>query len=193
MGGAARGRETSPRVGSCAAGSRADHHGMSPAPSKSQATPKGAAVPAGHPDLDGLTREIGIKDDGRDGPLVIVTAGLHGNEPGGVRALRALFAALEGTPTAGRIVGLTGNLAALRSAHGTRGRTSIACGPRTPCGRSGRARRRTTPRTSRSSVRSSAPSRRSATPRGRSREVILVDLHSTSADGAPLGRARLAP
>ena len=157
---------------------------MSPASSQSRTTPQGAAVPGGHPDLDGLTREIGVKDDGRDGPLVIFTAGLHGNEPGGVRALRALFTALEGTPTAGRIVGLAGNLAALRIGVRHQGQdlnrmwtedTLRALGARRP-------EEDTADESELRALFSIVEAERDAA-RGRRRKVVLVDLHSTSADG----------
>ncbi|MEE2940454.1 MAG: succinylglutamate desuccinylase/aspartoacylase family protein [Planctomycetota bacterium] len=157
---------------------------MSPASPKSRATPQGAAAPEGHPDLDGLTREIGVKDEGRDGPLLILTAGLHGNEPGGVRALRTLFEALEGTPTAGRIVGLAGHLSALRRGVRHQGQdlnrmwtadTLRALGARRP-------EDDTADEAELRALFSIIEAERDAA-RGRSREVILVDLHSTSADG----------
>jgi len=63
-----------------------------------------------------VPRVLGVRDSGRQGPLVIVVAGQHGNEPGGVAAARAL---LELLPEArgevhGRLVVLAGNRAALR-------------------------------------------------------------------------------
>ncbi|MEZ6093861.1 MAG: succinylglutamate desuccinylase/aspartoacylase family protein [Pirellulaceae bacterium] len=61
-----------------------------------------------------ITRIIG--EYGSDnGPLVIVIAGIHGNEPAGVFALQDLFAQLKtlAIPINGRIVGLAGNLQAL--------------------------------------------------------------------------------
>ncbi|MEC8511026.1 MAG: succinylglutamate desuccinylase/aspartoacylase family protein [Planctomycetota bacterium] len=157
---------------------------MSPAAPKPEATPRGVVVPAGHPDLDGLTREVGIKDEGRDGPLVILTAGLHGNEPGGVRALRALFAALEDTPTAGRIVGLAGNLAALQNGVRHHGQDLNRMWTEDSLRALG-ARRPEDDTADESELRalfSIIEAERDAA-RGRSREVILVDLHSTSADG----------
>ena len=163
---------------------RTDHLGMSPPSARSQATSQCAAASGGHPDLDGLTREIGIKDEGRDGPLVIFTAGLHGNEPGGVRAMRALFEALEGTPTAGRIVGLAGNLSALRRGVRHQGQdlnrmwtadTLRALGARRP-------EEDTADEAELRALFSIIEAERDSA-RGRSREVILVDLHSTSADG----------
>jgi hypothetical protein len=61
----------------------------------------------------GVERELGVKDDGQPGPLVLITAGLHGNEPAGVGAARRVLSELAGRPTAGRVVALAGNLAAL--------------------------------------------------------------------------------
>jgi succinylglutamate desuccinylase len=61
------------------------------------------------------SRRIGAYDSGRSGPLLLVTAGVHGNEPAGVEALRRVFDALERLQPRieGRVVGLMGNQAAL--------------------------------------------------------------------------------
>lgn len=61
----------------------------------------------------GVERELGVKDDGQPGPLVLITAGLHGNEPAGVGAAMRVLSELSGRPTAGRVVALAGNLGAL--------------------------------------------------------------------------------
>lgn len=60
------------------------------------------------------SRRIGEYDSGRSGPLLLVTAAIHGNEPGGVVALERVFATLEKLEPRidGRIVGLIGNLGA---------------------------------------------------------------------------------
>jgi len=49
------------------------------------------------------------------GPTLVVTAGIHGNEPAGVRSAERVLAALHsrGTPLAGELVVLVGNRAAL--------------------------------------------------------------------------------
>lgn len=62
-----------------------------------------------------LERVIGSYDSGRKGPTVVVTAGLHGNEPAGTQALGRVFAKLEERrlPLRGKLLGLGGNLAAL--------------------------------------------------------------------------------
>lgn len=60
-------------------------------------------------------RIIGDFQNGAEGPLLFVLAGLHGNEPAGVHALRRVFARLkeEEIPFVGRFVGLCGNCKAL--------------------------------------------------------------------------------
>ncbi len=60
-------------------------------------------------------RVLGDYSQGRDGPLLVFTGGVHGNEPAGVEALQRVFAELERTapPLRGRAVALAGNLAAL--------------------------------------------------------------------------------
>ncbi|MCL7926874.1 MAG: succinylglutamate desuccinylase/aspartoacylase family protein [marine benthic group bacterium] len=65
-------------------------------------------------------RVVGRVRGTRPGPMVLVIAGLHGNEPAGVRAVERLFHTLgaRDTPVRGEIVGLAGNLTAL--AHGRR-------------------------------------------------------------------------
>ena len=60
-------------------------------------------------------RELGSWDSGRPGPTLLVTGGVHGNEPAGVHALRRVLAALGdvGPRSCGRFVALAGNLPAL--------------------------------------------------------------------------------
>ena len=60
-------------------------------------------------------RVLGDYSCGLPGPLLIVTGGVHGNEPSGVEALQRVFAALERLEPAlrGRFVGLRGNLCGL--------------------------------------------------------------------------------
>jgi succinylglutamate desuccinylase len=62
-----------------------------------------------------LERVIGSYSQNRPGPTVVVTAGLHGNEPAGTRALARVFATLEERqlPLRGKVLGLGGNLSAL--------------------------------------------------------------------------------
>lgn len=60
-------------------------------------------------------RIIGNYTSNNEGPLVFVTAGVHGNEPSGVKALEKVFTELEKTKPEinGRLIGLRGNVAAL--------------------------------------------------------------------------------
>ncbi len=61
-----------------------------------------------------FTRILGQYGDG-EGPTVVVTAGLHGNEPAGVFAIQDVLDQLrrEAKPFRGRFIGLAGNLPAL--------------------------------------------------------------------------------
>lgn len=66
-----------------------------------------------------LPRVLGVRDSGRRGPLVLIVAGQHGNEARGVDAARELLAELpeldaDGRVVHGRIVVLAGNRAALK-------------------------------------------------------------------------------
>lgn len=61
-------------------------------------------------------RTLGVHRGERPGPLLVCVAGVHGNEPAGVAALRRVLAELAepGTPAArGRFVALAGNIGAL--------------------------------------------------------------------------------
>ena len=61
-------------------------------------------------------RIIGKVASGRPGPTVIFFGGIHGNEPAGVRALEAVFNALESGEVSlesGTVLGIKGNLQAL--------------------------------------------------------------------------------
>lgn len=60
-------------------------------------------------------RVIGRRGSAAAGPLLIVTAGIHGNEPAGVIALRRVLASLSERPDAlhGEFLALAGNRAAL--------------------------------------------------------------------------------
>jgi len=62
-------------------------------------------------------RWIGEYDRGLPGPTVVVIGAIHGNEPAGVHAMRRVLEALDEArlPLCGRVVGLIGNLAALES------------------------------------------------------------------------------
>lgn len=60
-------------------------------------------------------RIIGNYTSNKEGPLLFVTAGVHGNEPSGVTALQKVFEELDKTKPEikGRVVGLMGNKGAL--------------------------------------------------------------------------------
>ncbi|GHA31474.1 succinylglutamate desuccinylase [Salinimicrobium marinum] len=61
------------------------------------------------------TRIIGKYEGDKEGPLLLVTAGVHGNEPSGVKALESVFAELKKTQPSlkGTLLGLRGNDKAL--------------------------------------------------------------------------------
>ncbi|MEO6594597.1 MAG: succinylglutamate desuccinylase/aspartoacylase family protein [Planctomycetota bacterium] len=63
----------------------------------------------------GLRRVLGTVDSGRPGPTLLVLAGMHGNEPAGVSAVQRVLVRLQefGAVAAGRVVALAGNLTAL--------------------------------------------------------------------------------
>ncbi|MCR9245477.1 MAG: succinylglutamate desuccinylase/aspartoacylase family protein [bacterium] len=65
--------------------------------------------------LESIARQLGEWDCGRPGPTLLVIAGMHGNEPGGVHAVRRVLGRLQEleAATAGRLVALAGNTAAL--------------------------------------------------------------------------------
>lgn len=63
---------------------------------------------------DADDRIIGSCGSSNDGPLLIVIAGIHGNEKAGIRATRRVLSSLEAhqESVTGRFVGIIGNLAA---------------------------------------------------------------------------------
>lgn len=65
-------------------------------------------------------RRLGQAGGRRAGPTLLCVAGIHGNEPAGVHAVRRVLAALEGRDELihGQFVALAGNMTALR--HGRR-------------------------------------------------------------------------
>ncbi|MEH6406862.1 MAG: succinylglutamate desuccinylase/aspartoacylase family protein [Leeuwenhoekiella sp.] len=65
---------------------------------------------------DKFPRIIGEYSCGNKGPLLFITAGVHGNEPSGVKALKKVFSELENTmpDINGTVVGVTGNRKALQ-------------------------------------------------------------------------------
>jgi succinylglutamate desuccinylase len=65
--------------------------------------------------MENNSRIIGKYSSGNKGPLLFITAAVHGNEPSGVEALKRVFTALENTKPKinGCIVGVLGNKLAL--------------------------------------------------------------------------------
>lgn len=134
--------------------------------------------------LAGIQRQLGVKDDGRAGPLLLITAGLHGNEPGGIVAVQDVLAALEGTPTAGRIVALAGHLAGLRSGVRHMGQDLNRLWTEDHIrALAHRAPEEDSPDEAELRALFSIIEAERDAARARGREIILLDLHSTSADG----------
>lgn len=66
--------------------------------------------------MNNISRIIGEYDNGKEGPLLFITGGVHGNEPSGVIAMQKIFKILqdENPDIHGKVVGVSGNLAALK-------------------------------------------------------------------------------
>ena len=66
--------------------------------------------------LVGADHSLGELDQGRPGPTVVLSGGMHGNEPAGVYAIRNILQTLrtEQAAVSGRLLGLCGNTGALR-------------------------------------------------------------------------------
>lgn len=122
---------------------------------------------------------------GRPGPLFLILGGMHGNEPSGVLAAQRLAATLRAAPfpLRGRILALAGNIGALRAGvrYIDRDLNRMWSEPELATVRSRidgddaaeNHERRELLAAIETAIRS-APGR-----------VIFLDLHSTSADGAP--------
>lgn len=67
--------------------------------------------------MKNIPRIIGEYDSGNKGPLLFITAGVHGNEPSGVLALREIFTILknEKPDIKGKVIGVSGNQKALQN------------------------------------------------------------------------------
>jgi succinylglutamate desuccinylase len=138
-------------------------------------------------DLQGLPRVLGVHPAGRStgGTLLLVVGGLHGNEPAGVRAIRRVFAEIEraGLAVRGRVVGLVGNARALAQGERylstdlnrlwTEERLALLRGSSEPV---------RDPETLEQCALLEAFDEHLA---GEWERVVLLDLHSTSAGGAP--------
>ncbi len=133
------------------------------------------------PDLS--SHELGSYSAGHPGPVVVVTGGMHGNEPAGVLAIQQVLGELEqrAAPVRGKVIGLAGNLAALRS--GARfldrdlnrmwGRGEMEALPA-----SGTDVHETEERAALHALIEAAIA-------GAREPVVFLDLHSTSAGGSP--------
>jgi len=138
-------------------------------------------------DLQGLPRVLGVlpaRGEAR-GTLLFVVGGIHGNEPAGVRAIRAVFGEIErrGLSVAGRVVGLVGNARAL-----AQGKRYLA----TDLNRLWTEQRLAALHASSEPLRDPEALEQGALLaafeehlQGDWERVILLDLHSTSAGGAP--------
>ncbi len=65
--------------------------------------------------LNNIPRIIGEYDSGKEGPLLFITGGVHGNEPSGIVALQRVFEILEKEKPSikGKVLGVSGNQKAL--------------------------------------------------------------------------------
>lgn len=75
-------------------------------------------ITVNHPGLEesvAIGRVLGKYTQGEEGPALIITAGVHGNEPSGIFAFRRVWQALKqfDLPLKGELIGLAGNMAAL--------------------------------------------------------------------------------
>lgn len=132
-----------------------------------------------------VARRLGEHDAGATGPVLVVLCAVHGNEPAGVEAVQRVLAHLADRepPFAGRLVGLVGNVPAL-----ARRRRFLA-----------RDLNRLWSAQARTELQARDPSLDGPEDRecrdllcaldadmaDERRELILLDLHSTSAPGAP--------
>jgi succinylglutamate desuccinylase len=136
-------------------------------------------------------RDLGTWDCGRPGPTLLVMAGIHGNEPAGVVAAQRVLGRLQEleVPIRGRVVALAGNLGALAAGRRfvdrdlnrgwsapavaeLRARAGAAPGSATAADAEDREQRELLDRFEATLATASGP-------------VVLVDLHTSSADGPP--------
>ena len=126
---------------------------------------------------------LGLRDDDQPGPTVILSGGMHGNEPAGVLAIHRILASLaaRGVGIQGRLIGLCGNIGALRLGVRFTDRDLNRCWD-APSVAALRATRGHTAEDVEQSELLTVFDAAVAQSRG---PVIHLDLHSMSADGVP--------
>ena len=93
---------------------RASGHAAPPMDdSVAEASSPAGDAPSSSRAVSGRSRELGHSRGARPGPTLVLIGGVHGNEPGGVAAIRAVLGQLGRVEHRGEVVGLAGNLAAL--------------------------------------------------------------------------------
>ena len=139
-----------------------------------------------------VTRVIGRYGGERPGPLLVCVGGVHGNEPSGAVALRAVFDRLAEArpPAAGTFVGLAGNLPALRAGRRYVDEDLNRIWLDEVVARAHRpARERRAFGTSEegelAGLVDAIRSAESSAPSGEAPQKVVLDLHTTSADSDP--------
>ncbi len=140
--------------------------------------------------LVGLQRELGCAGAPAEGAggdtLLLVVAGLHGSEPGGVHAVRRVLDAVaaEDLPLAGTLVALAGNVAALERAERYHRRDLNRLWTEEELAFVSAAPEADLPDRDARELRELFVAIEAWLERGW-RKVVLLDLHSTSAQGSP--------
>ncbi|MSR62426.1 MAG: hypothetical protein EXS08_08275 [Planctomycetes bacterium] len=146
------------------------------------------AVQGGPADLQALPRVLGVQParGAARGTLLFVVGGVHGNEPAGVRAIRKVLAEIEayGLVVEGRVVGLVGNATALAQGKRFLGTdlNRLWTDARLEALRSDEVSAREPETREQCALLAAFEEHIAAGPWAR---VVLLDLHSTSAGGAP--------
>lgn len=148
----------------------------------SDAESEGLRVPQG---VELAERVLCDYSSGKPGPLFLIIGGMHGNEPSGVLAAQRLAQSLRDSPIPlrGRILALAGNLGALKRGVRFRDRdlNRMWSARELADVRAGRDDDEQSENAERRELLSAIESAIAAA----SGRVIFLDLHSTSADGAP--------
>ena len=130
-------------------------------------------------------REIGVWDSGSPGPTLLVTGGVHGNEPAGIHAAARVLEELRARAPElrGRLVALRGNLGALAS-----GRRFLSRDLNRGWGRAAIEATRARDEAARSDEdreQLALLDAFEAVLRTATGPVLFVDLHTSSAEGSP--------